>query len=107
MSGAVGSMPSLTRNGRPSSSFRSSSPLGSTSTALRVRSATLIAASLLPRRGRLCRRSLRGLDRDRLDLVCRLLLGQKKDIVGGVAAGPAHKLSARHRGLLLLHYRHA
>src|SRR5688572_5698089 len=35
--GAVTSMPSFTRNGRPRSSFRSSSPTGSTSTALRVR----------------------------------------------------------------------
>src|SRR5438132_7510610 len=65
MSGAVGSMPSLTRNGRPSSSFRSSSPFGSTSTALRVRSATPIAASLLPDGVEL-------LDFDRLELVCGL-----------------------------------
>src|SRR6266516_6704619 len=85
MSGAVGSMPSLTRNGRRSSSFRSSSPLGRTSTALRVRSATLMAASLLPRRGRPRGRSPRGLyaaspsrrrvqvlDLDRLDLVAEL-----------------------------------
>src|SRR3954470_16230905 len=40
MSAEVGSMPSLTRSGRPSSSLRSSSPFGSTSTALRVRSVT-------------------------------------------------------------------
>ena len=38
MSGAVGSMPSLTRSGRPSSRRRSSSPAGSTSTAPRVSS---------------------------------------------------------------------
>src|SRR5712691_11293588 len=62
MSGAVGSIPSLTRNGRPSFSFRSSSPLGSTSTALRVRSASLMAASLLPDWAEV-------LDLDRLDLV--------------------------------------
>ena len=37
MSGAVGSIPSLTRSGRPSASFRSSSPSGRTSTALRRR----------------------------------------------------------------------
>src|SRR3954470_11956186 len=40
MSAEVGSMPSLTRSGRPSSSLRSSSPCGSTSTALRNRSVT-------------------------------------------------------------------
>src|SRR6266508_3232635 len=61
MCGAVTSMPSLTRSGRPSSSFFSSSPLGSTSTAFRVSSATPMAASLLPRRGRPRGRSPRGL----------------------------------------------
>src|SRR3954452_18612812 len=35
MSGAVGSMPSLTRSGSPRASWRSSSPAGSDSTALR------------------------------------------------------------------------
>src|SRR5690242_13754918 len=39
MSGAVGSIPSFTRSGRPSLSFRSSSPSGRTLTACRVRSA--------------------------------------------------------------------
>src|SRR5437870_4158529 len=38
MSGAVGSIPSFTRNGRPSLSLRSSSPSGSTLTACRVSS---------------------------------------------------------------------
>ena len=38
-SGAVGSIPSFTRSGRPSASLRSSSPSGRTSTALRVSSA--------------------------------------------------------------------
>src|SRR6266852_5192165 len=70
MSGAVGSMPSLTRNGRRSSSFRSSSPFGSTSTALRVRSATPIATSLLPDGVEL-------LDLDRHDLVVQALQQQK------------------------------
>src|SRR5689334_21793584 len=37
MSGAVGSIPSLTRSGRPFSSWRSSSPAGRASTALRSR----------------------------------------------------------------------
>src|SRR4051794_21161037 len=40
MSAEVGSMPSLTRSGRPSASLRSSSPCGRTSTALRNRSVT-------------------------------------------------------------------
>src|SRR3954471_24113802 len=40
MSADVGSMPSLTRSGRPSASLRSSSPAGSTSTALRFSSVT-------------------------------------------------------------------
>src|SRR6476469_6743093 len=65
MCGAVTSMPSLTRSGRPSFSFRSSSPLGSTSTALRVRSATLMRASLL-------RDGVETFDLDRLELVRRL-----------------------------------
>src|SRR5918996_1836547 len=63
MCGAVTSMPSLTRSGRPSFSFSSSPPCGSTSTALRVRSATLIV--LRPY-------GLEILDLDRLDLVSGL-----------------------------------
>src|SRR5207244_3466596 len=47
ISGDVASMPSFTRNGRSSFSFRSSSSFGSTSTALRVRSAAVIAGSLV------------------------------------------------------------
>src|SRR5215210_9292189 len=62
MCGALTSMPSLTRNGRPSFSFSSSPPSGSTSTALRVSSALM----LLPRCG------LEVLDLGRLDLVGRL-----------------------------------
>src|SRR5437870_2454877 len=58
MSGAVGSIPSLTRSGRPSPSLRSSSPAGSASTTFRSRysaSATrpLVIAAMLdspPRR---------------------------------------------------------
>src|SRR5476651_487142 len=46
MSGDVTSMPSFTRNGRPSLSFASSPPSGRTSTALRVRSASMAAATL-------------------------------------------------------------
>jgi len=42
MSGDVTSMPSFTRSGRPSASFSSKPPLGRTSTALRVSSATAI-----------------------------------------------------------------
>src|SRR5437868_3195741 len=44
--GAVTSMPSFTRKGRPSFSFASSPPSGSRSTALRVSSATPMRASL-------------------------------------------------------------
>src|SRR3954453_7947317 len=40
MSGVVGSIPSFTRSGRPAASCSSSTPAGSTSTVLRVRSAT-------------------------------------------------------------------
>ena len=47
MSGAVGSMPSLTRSGRPSASFFSSSPTGRTSTAFRVSSARPIGRPTL------------------------------------------------------------
>src|SRR5437588_11811874 len=65
MSGAVGSMPSLTRGGRPSFSFRSSCPFGSTSTAWRVRSAAAIPPSLVSH-------LLRVLDPDRLEVVRRL-----------------------------------
>src|SRR5713101_4606669 len=65
MSGDVASIPSLTRNGRPSFSLRSSSPVGSTSTAFRVRSATAIARSLV-------RSCLEVLDLHRLELVGRL-----------------------------------
>src|SRR5262249_51712792 len=57
MSGAVGSIPSLTRSGRPSFSLRSSSPSGKTSTARRARSAGNV---------------LEVLDRDRLEVVRRL-----------------------------------
>src|SRR5215468_10047747 len=57
MSGAVGSIPSLTRRGRPSFCLRSSSPSGKTSTACRVRSAGNV---------------LEVLDRDRLEVVRRL-----------------------------------
>src|SRR5437764_10326700 len=45
-SGEVTSMPSLTRNGRPCSSLRSSSPAGRTWTALRVSSATPMGSQL-------------------------------------------------------------
>src|SRR6188474_2565000 len=48
MSGVVGSMPSLTRSGLPAASCSSSIPAGSTSTALRVRSATVPNARLPP-----------------------------------------------------------
>src|SRR5213595_142836 len=65
MSGDVASMPSLTRSGRPSFNFRSSSPSGSTLTASRVRSAAAIARSLVSG-------GLEILDLDRLDLVRRL-----------------------------------
>src|SRR5256885_13594716 len=65
MCGAVTSIPSLTRNGRPRASFLSSSPSGRTWTALRVRSATLIAPSLL-------RDFVEVLDLDRLELVGEL-----------------------------------
>src|SRR2546425_1340199 len=65
MSGPVGSMPSLTPSGRPSSSFRSSSRFGSTSTAWRVRSATAIPCSLVSH-------FLMVLDLKRLQLVGRL-----------------------------------
>src|SRR5512146_563097 len=44
--GAVTSIPSFTRKGRPSFSFASSPPCGRTSTALRVSSAIPIRASL-------------------------------------------------------------
>src|SRR5437588_3643579 len=43
MSGAVGSMPSLTRRDRPKPSFRSSSPSGRQSTALRASQAATSA----------------------------------------------------------------
>ena len=46
MSGEVTSIPSLTRNGRPSFSLASSPPSGSTSTALRVRSEIATGARL-------------------------------------------------------------
>src|SRR5438093_9935792 len=65
MSGDVASMPSLTRNGRSSFSFRSSSSFGSTSTACRVRSASAMRRSLVSR-------GLEVLDLDRLELVGRL-----------------------------------
>src|SRR5436190_7656227 len=52
MSGEVTSIPSLTRSGRPSSSFSSSAPLGSTSTALRVSSGTPMGAASLPLQSR-------------------------------------------------------
>src|SRR6266480_7897562 len=65
MCGAVTSIPSFTRSGRPSCSFCSSAPCGSTSTAFRVRSATLIGASLLSDGAQV-------LDLDRLELVGRL-----------------------------------
>src|SRR5437588_9535127 len=52
MSGEVTSIPSLTRSGRPSSSFSSSAPLGSTSTALRVSSETPMGAASLPLQSR-------------------------------------------------------
>src|SRR5881394_195524 len=47
-SGAVTSIPSLTRNGRPSFSFSSSPPSGSTWAALRVSSAMPIWSASLP-----------------------------------------------------------
>src|SRR5262249_26602268 len=46
MSGEVTSIPSFTRSGRPSASFASSAPSGRTSTALRVRSRSMAAATL-------------------------------------------------------------
>src|SRR4051812_14305461 len=46
MSGEVTSIPSFTRNGRPSFSFASRPPCGRTSTALRVRSEVIAAATL-------------------------------------------------------------
>src|SRR5207247_2986832 len=46
MSGPVGSIPSLTRSGRPSFSFASRAPSGRTSTAFRVSSAIPMRASL-------------------------------------------------------------
>src|SRR5215212_4571390 len=46
MSGDVGSMPSLTRNGRPSFSFASRPPSGRTSTALPVSSSSATGATL-------------------------------------------------------------
>ena len=46
MSGAVTSIPSFTRSGRPSASLRSSSPAGSTSMAFRVSSAMPMCPSL-------------------------------------------------------------
>jgi penicillin-binding protein 1A len=46
MSGEVTSIPSLTRSGRPSASFASSAPAGRTSTAFRVRSPIIAAATL-------------------------------------------------------------
>src|SRR3954470_13256665 len=53
MSGAVGSIPSFTRSGRPSASFASSSPFGSASAAFRVRKEAAESirpnARLLPR----------------------------------------------------------
>src|SRR5919201_422193 len=49
MSGEVTSMPSFTRSGRPSFSFASSPPSGSTWTALRVSSASPMAAASLVR----------------------------------------------------------
>src|SRR5579864_796499 len=48
-SGDVGSTPSFTRNGRPSASFRSSSPAGRTCTAWRVGGNASIRASLVIR----------------------------------------------------------
>src|SRR6266480_7984473 len=48
MSGDVTSIPSFTRSGRSLASFRSSSPLGNTLTALRVSSATPMARRTLP-----------------------------------------------------------
>src|ERR671937_3053740 len=68
MSGAVGSMPSFTRSGRPSATLRSSSPCGSTSTACRVRSVGNV---------------LKILDLQRLELVGRLEaehLGQERQV---------------------------
>src|SRR5919201_6449966 len=61
--GAVTSIPSLTRSGRPSASLRSSSPCGSTSTACRVRSTEVTA---------LARDRLEVLDLRRLDVVRRI-----------------------------------
>src|SRR6266566_7424161 len=52
MSGEVTSIPSLTRSGRPSFSFSSSAPFGSTSTALRVSSETPMGAASLPLQSR-------------------------------------------------------
>src|SRR2546421_8547550 len=52
ISGEVTSIPSLTRKGRPCSSFRSSYPAGNTSTALRVSSGTPMGASTLPLQSR-------------------------------------------------------
>ena len=51
MSGEVTSMPSFTRSGRPSFSFASSPPSGRTSTAFRVRSASVIAGYTSERSG--------------------------------------------------------
>src|SRR6266487_2079934 len=62
MCGAVTSIPNLTLSGRPSSSFAFRPPSGRTSTALRVRSATGMRASLV-------RGSFELLDADRFQLV--------------------------------------
>src|SRR6266568_2464052 len=87
MSGAVASMPSFTRSGRPSSSFRSSSPSGRTFTACRVSSCTAAM--------RLMTDGFQILDAHGLELVCGLEaedLSEKRQL-GGEGASQRFRLS--------------